>query len=136
MKLIVHSYIGIILLSSLSVMAQRSSIDSPHNYKRPESQRTAQNRHQTEATMVVNERIVPLELQNNRMSAHNYKRQGSRSFRQEATVVRNVPVAGSHPQNPLLMPGHYKSQFNAKPVEVRVARRKEQPDTFNDTLSR
>lgn len=134
MKFIVHSYIGIVLLSSLSVMAQRTGIDSPHNYKRPESQRAAPR--QTGLTVAVNERTVPLDLQNNTMSAHNYKRQGRVNFQKESTVVINVPVIGIQPLNPLLIPDHYKSQFKEKPVEVRVARKKEKPGTEGDTLSR
>ncbi len=132
MKSFVHSCIAVVLLTSSSVLAQSASIHSPHNYKRPVSQRAPQ----SQASLVVpaNERPVPLKLQNNLTSVHNYKRQGTASFGQEATVVMSVPTIGIEPQNPLVLPNHYKSHAKPTSVEVQVARKNEKPKA--DTLSK
>ncbi len=134
MKSFIHSCIAFVLLGTSTVLAQKSSIDSPHNYKRPVSQRATQS--QTVLTVPSNERIVPLKLQNNVTSVHNYKRQGSVNFQQEATVVMSVPVIGIEPQNPLLFPNHYKSHVKPALTEERVALKKEKPNVKTDTLSR
>lgn len=132
MKSFVQSCIAVILLSSTSVLAQSASINSPHNYKRPVSQRAPQ----SQAALVVpsNERPVPLKLQNNLTSVHNYKRQGTTSFAQEATVVMSVPTIGIEAQNPLMLPNHYKSHAKPASVEMQIARKNEKPKA--DTLSR
>jgi hypothetical protein len=134
MKSFIHSCIAVVLLGTSTVLAQKASIDSPHNYKRPVSQRTTQS--QTALTVPSDERAVPLRLQNNVASVHNYKRQGSVNFHREATVVMSVPVIGIEPQNPLLFPNHYKSHVKPAPVEERVALKKEKSNVKTDTLSR
>jgi hypothetical protein len=135
MKSFIHSCVAVVLLSTSAALAQRASIDSPHNYKRPVSQqRTTQS--QPALTVPSNERIVPLQLQNNVASVHNYKRQRSVNFHREATVVMSVPVIGIEPQNPLLLPNHYKSQAKPAVMEDRVAYKKEKLDVKTDTLSR
>lgn len=133
MKSFIHSCMAVVLFSTSTVLAQRASIDSPHNYKRPVSQRATQS--QTALTVPSNERVVPLKLQNNVTSVHNYKRQGSVNFHQEATVVMSVPVIGIEHQNPLLFPNHYKSHMKPIMVQERVALKKEKPNV-KDTLSR
>ncbi|AEI50063.1 hypothetical protein [Runella slithyformis] len=132
MKSFIQSCVAVILLSSSSVVAQSASINSPHNYKRPVSQRASQ----SQAALVVpsNERPVPLKLQNNLTSVHNYKRQGTTNFAQEATVVMSVPTIGIEPQNPLVLPNHYKSHAKPASVEMQIARKNEKPKV--DTLSR
>ncbi len=134
MKSFVQSFIVLVLLGSSSVFAQHASINSPHNYKRPVSQKAPE----STPSLVVssNERIMPLELKNNVQSAHNYKRQGKTNFAQEATVVMSVPTIGLEPQNPLVLPNHYKSQ--AKPVQVdeRVARKMQKTNVPADSLSK
>lgn len=132
MKSFVQSCIAVILLSSTSVLAQSASINSPHNYKRPVSQRAPQS--QSALVVPSNERPVPLKLQNNLTSVHNYKRQGTTSFAQEATVVMSVPTIGIESQNPLMLPNHYKSHAKPAPVEVQIARKNEKPKA--DTLSK
>lgn len=133
MKTFVHTLIAFVFLGSAVAVAQ-SSLSSPHNYKRPVSQKAAK----SESSLVVSteERSVPLNLQNNVASAHNYKRQGGANVAQEATLALNTPVIGPAPQNPFLSPNHYKIQ---KPmsVEERVARRVETtPSQQKDTSSK
>ncbi|WP_428658084.1 hypothetical protein [Runella sp.] len=132
MKSFVQSCIAVILLSSSSVLAQSASVNSPHNYKRPVSQRAPQ----SQAALVVasSERPVPLKLQNNAMSVHNYKRQGAMNFAQEATVAVSVPTIGIEPQNPFVLPNHYKSHAKPAPVEMQIARKNEKSKA--DTLSK
>lgn len=134
MKSIIHFGIAVILLSSSCALAQRASIDSPHNYKRPVSQTAPQS--QTSITVPTDERSVPLNLQNNVTSVHNYKRQGSVNFHREATVVMSMPVIGIESQNPFLFPNHYKSHVKPTLIEERVALKKQKPHVKTDTLSR
>lgn len=134
MKSFIHSCIAFVLLGTSTVLAQKASINSPHNYKRPVSQRATQS--QTALTVPSNERVVPLKLQNNVASVHNYKRQGSVNFHQEATVVMSVPVIGIEPQNPFLFPNHYKSHVKPALMEEQVALKKEKTNVKTDTLSR
>lgn len=131
MKPVIYTAIAV-AISSLSVLAQTSSINSPHNYKRPVSQKATE----TPSAVVVTskERPVPLKLQNNVASVHNYKRQGNLGFEQEATLVLNTPVIGPVPQNPLMLPNHYKSQFKQGQVEKRVARKSEKSETETTIL--
>jgi hypothetical protein len=134
MKSFIQSFIALILLGSSSVLAQNASINSPHNYKRPVSQKAPQ----STSSLVVssNERVMPLELKNNVQSVHNYKRQGKVNFEQEATVVMSVPTIGLEPQNPLVLPNHYKSQAKPAQVDERVARKTKKTNVQADSLSR
>ena len=70
------------------------------------------------------------------MSAHNYKRPAGTTVAQEATVVMSVPTIGIEPQNPLVLPNHYKSQAKPMQVEERVARKSEKTKMKADTLSK
>lgn len=121
MKKFISSIFAITFLSSVAVVAQNASINSPHNYKRPVSQKA-----KPTSTTITNEetRIAPLKLENSVSSVHNYKRQGSTSFAPEATVAVSVPVLNVSPLNPLLMPHHYKGHFEPIKVEHRVAKTK------------
>lgn len=133
MKTFVHTLIAFVFLGSTVAIAQ-SSLNSPHNYKRPVSQKVAK----SESSLVVSteERSVPLNLQNNVASAHNYKRQGGANVAQEATIVLSTPVIGPAPQNPFLSPNHYKIQ-KPMPVEERVAYKVETtPSPLKDTVSK
>ncbi len=134
MKSLVHSFIAVVFLGMSSALAQNASIDSPHNYKRPVSQRAPQSPNALEVSS--SERPVPLKLKNNVMSAHNYKRPAGTTVAQEATVVMSVPTIGIEPQNPLVLPNHYKSQAKPMQVEERVARRSEKTKMKADTLSK
>ncbi|MFN3380581.1 MAG: hypothetical protein ACK41O_14080 [Runella zeae] len=132
MKTFVHAFMAFLLVGSTVAVAQ-SNLNSPHNYKRPVSQKSSK----SENALVVSaeERAVPLKLKNNIASAHNYKRQGGASVEQEATLVLSSPVIGPVPQNPLLLPNHYKSQKPMK-VEERVARKVVLPEAPKDSLSK
>lgn len=134
MKSFIQSFIALILLGSSSVLAQNASINSPHNYKRPVSQKAPQ----STSSLVVspNERVMPLELKNNVQSAHNYKRQGKVNFAQEATVVMSVPTIGLEPQNPLVLPNHYKSQAKPAQMDEMVARKMQKTKGKVDSLSK
>lgn len=133
MKSVIYTAIAV-AISALSVLAQTSSINSPHNYKRPVSQKAPQSPNAIVVTS--NERSAPLKLENNVTSVHNYKRQGSANFEQEAVLVMNVPTIGITPQNPLMLPNHYKSHFKPIQVEERVARKSEKPTIKEDTLTK
>ncbi|AYQ31316.1 hypothetical protein [Runella sp. SP2] len=109
MKSIITLIASVVTLSATTAFAQ---LNSSHNYKRPVSQQKVA----TDAQIVVNERIAPLKLNNNVASVHNYKRQGSVGFEQEAIVALSAPVIGNTPQNPMLLPNYYKG--HAKPVGV------------------
>ena len=134
MKKGVNILIGVIVFSAGSVLAQSASINSPHNYKHPVSQQKVAS--QTTLSVVPEERIVPLALKNNITSVHNYKRQGSVRFEQEAVVVKTASPIGVAPQNPFLMPNYYKSQFKPMKAEQRMAQMKKSdiPATVSDSL--
>jgi hypothetical protein len=136
MKKVVNILIGVFVLSAGSVLAQSASVNSPHNYKRPISQQKVQS--QSTLSVLPEERAVPLALKNNIASVHNYKRQGSARFEQEAVVVRATSPVGVAPQNPFLMPNYYKSQFRPTKVEQRMAKttNSEKPAAMSDSLSK
>ncbi|MEZ4904602.1 MAG: hypothetical protein R2822_24070 [Spirosomataceae bacterium] len=117
MKKFISSILTITLLGTTVSVAQRASVDSPHNYKRPVSQKT-----KSATTEERIDRVAPLKLQNNVMSVHNYKRQGSTSFAQESIVAVNVPPLNVQPLNPLLIQHHYKGHFEPIKVEQRAAK--------------
>lgn len=136
MKKIVNTLIGVLVLSAGAVLAQSSIINSPHNYKRPVSQQKVQS--ESTLSVVPEERAVPLALKNNIASVHNYKRQGSARFEQEAVVVRATSPVGVAPQNPFLMPNNYKSQFRPVKIEQRIAKttKIDKPAAVSDSLSK
>ena len=136
MKKVVNTLIGVLVISASSVFGQSASINSPHNYKRPVSQQKVQS--ESTLSIVGEERVVPLALKNNIASVHNYKRQGSARFEQEAVVVRATSPVGVAPQNPFLMPNYYKSQFRPMKVEQRIAKttNPDKPAAMSDSLSK
>jgi len=117
MKKFLASVFGAVLLSSAVSIAQRSSVDSPHNYKRPVSQKV-----KVSVPDESQARIVPLKLQSNINSVHNYKRQGSVSFAQESVLAVDVPPLNTQLLNPLTMQNHYKGHFEPIKVEQRAAK--------------
>ena len=108
------------MLGGTVTVAQNVSVNSPHNYKRPVTQKVIQNKPNV-VTNITN-RATPLELQSSHMSVHNYKRQGSRDFAQEAVVAVDVPPLNTSPLNPLFLHNHYKGHFEPIKVKQRVAR--------------
>jgi len=120
---------AIVFVSSTSVWAQ---IDSPHNYKRPVTQKNIK----PSSTVVAEERVAPLKLNNNVTSVHNYKRQGNVSFQQEAIVALSAPVIGNTPQNPTVLPNYYKSQFRPIATDDRSALKNRKDEAIKDTLAK
>lgn len=136
MKKVVNTLIGVLVISASSVFGQSASINSPHNYKRPVSQQKVKS--ESTLSIVGEERVVPLALKNNIASVHNYKRQGSARFEQEAVIVRTTSPVGLAPQNPFLMPNNYKSQFRPVKTEQRIAKttNPDKPAAMSDSLSK
>ncbi|MCA0232892.1 MAG: hypothetical protein LCH91_20665 [Bacteroidetes bacterium] len=129
MKSFITTIAAVALLGTTSVMAQ---LNSPHNYKRPVSQKSTTK----SANIVVEDRVAPLKLNNNVASVHNYKRQGSANFQQESIVALSAPVIGNSPQNPTALPNYYKSQFKPTVSENRSAIKVKKDDVKTDTLAR
>lgn len=129
MKSFITTIAAVALLGTTSVMAQ---LNSPHNYKRPVSQKSTTK----SANIVVEDRVAPLKLNNNVASVHNYKRQGSANFQQESIVALSAPVIGNSPQNPTALPNYYKSQFKPMVSENRSAIKVKKDDVKTDTLAR
>lgn len=121
--------VAIVIASITPVLAQ---IDSPHNYKRPVTQKSTQ----VAPEIVVEERVAPLKLNNNVTSVHNYKRQGSVSFQQEAIVALSAPVIGNSPQNPTALPNYYKSQFKPTVLENRNASKHKKSEATKEILAK
>lgn len=108
MKTLIKSAIILIAFGSSTTYAQKSSIDSPHNYKRPVFQQRkalSESNHVTVFSQSTNQ------IKNNISSVHNYKRQGMVDFTSEATFVIPMPATEPTSLNPLLSSNHYKSQF-------------------------
>ena len=109
MKNLIKYIIALIALGSNSVFAQKSSIDSPHNYKRPVfQQRKAMN----ESNGIVGfSQISSYKFKNNIGSVHNYKRQGLNNFASESAFVLAIPSKNEVVFDPLLSPNNYKAHF-------------------------
>ncbi|MFY7909048.1 MAG: hypothetical protein ACOVO2_05830 [Emticicia sp.] len=107
MKNLIKYAFAFVALGSSSVFAQKSSIDSPHNYKRPVFQ-------QQKALAGSNSvRIYSQsshQIKNNISSVHNYKRQGVVDFTSEAALALQIPT-NLTTFNPLLSSSNYKAHF-------------------------
>lgn len=121
MKTFLMCIFAFIALGVGSVYAQKSSIDSPHNYKRPVFQ---QRKALSESKNVTVSRQPTYQIKNDISSVHNYKRQGSVDFVSESALVVQMPATKPTTLNPLLSPNHYKSQsqttkYNQKMVLIK-----------------
>ncbi|MFN3489429.1 MAG: hypothetical protein ACK4YV_09855 [Emticicia sp.] len=117
MKNFIKYMFALIALSSVSVYAQKSSIDSPHNYKRPVFQQRkalAESNNVTVFSQPLNQ------IKNNISSVHNYKRQGRIDFRTEAALAVQMP-ATAITFNPLLSSNNYKSHFTTTEFGKQIA---------------
>lgn len=103
--------------SSGSVYAQKSSIDSPHNYKRPVFQ---QRKAWAESNNVTVFSQPWHQIQNNISSVHNYKRQGGVDFISEAALAVQMPT-NPITFNPLLASNHYKAHFTTTEFGKQIA---------------
>lgn len=107
MKNFIRYAFAFLALSSGSVYAQKSSIDSPHNYKRPVFQ---QRKALAESNSVTIYSQPSHQIKNDISSVHNYKRQGRVDFTSEAALAVQVPT-NPITFNPLLASNNYKAHF-------------------------
>ncbi len=128
MKTFVKYVFAFVALGSVSAYAQKSSIDSPHNYKRPVFQ---QRKALAESKNVTVFSQPSHKIKNDISSVHNYKRQGSVDFASEATLVVQMPATEPITLNPLLSANHYKSQFKATEYSTQMALKK---GSLNQTM--
>jgi hypothetical protein len=128
MKNFVKTFLAVMALGSGSVYAQKSSIDSPHNYKRPVFQ---QRKALTESNALQISSQSSYKIQNNLSSVHNYKRQGTSNFATESALVISKPIVEPTLLNPLISPNHYKANFQStefgKQFAIRNMRLKQKP---------
>lgn len=117
MKNFIKYAFALIAFSSNSVYAQKSSIDSPHNYKRPVFQ---QHKALVESNNVTIYSQPSHQIQNNISSVHNYKRQGRVDFTSEAALAVQIPT-NSITFNPLLSSNNYKAHFTTTEFGKQVA---------------
>ncbi len=90
MKNFIKYIIILIVLGFRTAHAQKSSLDSPHNYKRPVfQQRKAMQENKGGVTFGQNS--SDYSFKNNISSVHNYKRQGVNDFASESAFVINMP---------------------------------------------
>ena len=106
-----------LVLGSSSVHAQKSSIDSPHNYKRPVFQ---QHKTLTESNHVIIYSQPSHQIKNDISSVHNYKRQGRVDFTSEAALVVQIPASRIN-FNPLLSSNNYKAHFTTTEFGKQIA---------------
>lgn len=109
------SLVTIAILSSSAAFAQKSSMDSPNNYKRPVSQQRAA---QSETVGISTQKQVSTYASS---AIHNYKRQGMKDVTSEALLVFQMPRMEPAPLNPLLSPNHYKLHFKSISTSESVA---------------
>lgn len=115
MKNFIKYAFAFIALSSGSVYAQKSSIDSPHNYKRPVFQ---QRKALAESNNVTIYSQPSHQIKNS--SVHNYKRQGRVDFSSEAALAVQIPT-NPITFNPLLSSNNYKGHFTTTEFGKQVA---------------
>lgn len=108
-------------VGSTAAYAQKSSIDSPHNYKRPVFQ---QRKALAESKNVTVFSQPSHQIKNDISSVHNYKRQGVVDFTSEAALVVQMPTTEPTTLNPLLSANHYKSQFQTTEYSRQMAIKK------------
>lgn len=118
MKSIVKTFIAIMALATSSAFAQKSSIDSPHNYKRPVFQ---QRKALAESNAIQVSSQSNYKIQNNLSSVHNYKRQGVANFTTESALVISKPSSNPMLLNPILSSSNYKSHFHTTEFGRQVA---------------
>lgn len=106
-----------IAISSISVHAQKSSIDSPHNYKRPVFQ---QGKALTESNNITIYSQPSNQIKSNISSVHNYKRQGIADFTSEASLAVQLSI-NSPTFNPLLSSNNYKAHFTTTEFGKKIA---------------
>lgn len=117
MKNFIKYAFAFIAISSSSVYAQKSSIDSPHNYKRPVFQ---QRKALAENNNVTIYSQPSHQIQNNISSVHNYKRQGQVDFTSEAALAVQMPT-NPITFNPLLSSNNYKAHFTTTEFGKQIA---------------
>jgi hypothetical protein len=103
------TFLAIMAMGAGSVYAQKSSIDSPHNYKRPVFQ---QHKALTKSNAIQISSQSDYKIQNNLSSVHNYKRQGTANFAFESALVISRPSSSPMQLNPILSSSNYKSHFH------------------------
>ena len=118
MKNLIKSLFIVVLMISTSTFAQKSSIDSPHNYKRPVFQ---QRKALAESNAITAPIQANYQIQNNIRSAHNYKRQGTVDFVSESILVFSVSAKPEITMNPVLSSNHYKGHFQSTLYGKQVA---------------
>jgi hypothetical protein len=106
-----------------SVYAQKSTIDSPHNYKRPVFQ---QRKSLIESNSVTVFSQSSHQIKNDISSVHNYKRQGRADFIAEAAIIVQMP-AKTIGLNPLLSLDNYKAIFKTTLSDEKIS----QPANMN-----
>jgi hypothetical protein len=118
MKNFLNFILAFMAIGLSAAFAQKSSIDSPHNYKRPVfQQQKAMN--QTKNMLSLSQSSN--KIQNNIRSVHNYKRQKSVDFSSEVSLVVALPTSRTVVLNPLVSSGNYKSHFTATEFGQQVA---------------
>jgi hypothetical protein len=134
MKTLIKYVLALLTVSSFSVQAQQSSLDSPHNYKRPVFQQNKALKESNKAVMVSQS---DYKIQNNINSVHNYKRQGvTTNFASETPFMINMPTAKSFHLNPLLASNHYKFHFRHTNLGKSIVQKEQQmttQTTMNET---
>ncbi|AFK01934.1 hypothetical protein Emtol_0782 [Emticicia oligotrophica DSM 17448] len=121
MKNLIKYVLVLVGMASGSVYAQKSSIDSPHNYKRPVFQ---QRKALAESNSVSVMSQSSNKIKNDISSVHNYKRQGRANFASEASLVVSMPPSQSVGMNPLMASGNYKSHFTSTEFGKQIVARK------------
>ena len=117
MKNFIKYAFALITLSSSSVYAQKSSIDSPHNYKRPVFQ---QRKALAESNSVTIYSQPSHQIKNDISSVHNYKRQGRVDFTSEAALAVQIPT-NAIIFNPLVSSNNYKAHFTTTEFGKQIA---------------
>lgn len=117
MKNLIKYAFAVLALGSGSVYAQKASIDSPHNYKRPVFQ---QQKAMAESNTVKIYSQSSHQVKNNISSVHNYKRQGVVDFTSEAALALQIPTSPTT-FNPLLASNNYKAHFTTTEFGKQVA---------------
>jgi len=126
MKSLFQTSAFIALLSCSSVFAQQTSIDSPHNYKRPVSQQSSQ---PSNRFTVVPKNQVSYKQQQPINSLHHYKKQHNQNFASESKLSFKTQSGVLNPMNPVLVPNHYKFHFRPSTTQLLVATEFAKKDT-------
>lgn len=131
MKNFIKYFFAFVALGLSSVYAQKSSIDSPHNYKRPVFQ---QSKALTESNSVRIFSQPQHQIKNDISSVHNYKRQGLVDFTSEAALV--VPISTLPISfNPHLSSNNYKAHFLTTEFGKKLAISRQVKNNIQSTTS-